>query len=212
MAPALCLFTGLLVFFASCSGPTTSQQPVKPRLAGGPCEGCEAIFEYGQQPLQATDTLPGFSGPGTRLRLTGTMYQPDGKTPASGVILYVYHTDSRGLYSARPDQTGWGRRHGYNRGWVKTGADGRYTFCTIRPGIYPDRTSPSHIHPTILEPSGRYYYIEDFYFQGDSLLTEQELNPATPRGGNGVVQLQEQQSILTGHRDIVLGKNVPGYE
>jgi len=71
------------------------------RLVGGPCEGCEAIFEYGDRNLSPVDTLPDFNDPGPKIKVTGTIYQNDDKTPAAGVILYIYHTDQNGIYAIK---------------------------------------------------------------------------------------------------------------
>ena len=64
----------------------------KPMLVGGRCEGCQAIYEYGTKQLKAVDTLPGFNSGSEKLKLTGTIYNKDGKSPAAGVIFYIYHT------------------------------------------------------------------------------------------------------------------------
>ncbi|MDH4069829.1 MAG: intradiol ring-cleavage dioxygenase [Ignavibacteria bacterium] len=186
--------------------------PDNARLMGGPCEGCEAVFEYGDRTLAPVDTLPDFHDEGPKIRISGTIYRPDGTTPAAGVILYVYHTDQGGIYPRKEGDTGWARRHGYIRGWVKTGKDGRYTFYTLKPGTYPSRNAPAHIHPTILEPDGKYYWITDFYFNDDPLLSGEQRSPRAPRGGTvGVLKLEEENGLLVGYRDIVLGRNVPGY-
>ncbi len=176
-------------------------------LVGGPCEGCEAVFEFGDQPLSPTDTLPEFEQSATKLKVTGTIYHPDGRTPAEGVILYIHHTNAQGVYPTRGDETGWGRRHGYLRGWIRTEADGRYTFYTQKPGSYS--RNPAHIHPIILEPDGKYYYIAEYVFEGDPNLENEWSNN---RGGPGVVTLNRENGLLVAERDIILGLNVPGYE
>lgn len=184
----------------------------QPRLVGGPCEGCEAVFEYGQRPLSPVDTLPDFHQPGPKLKVTGTVYQTDGKTPAAGVILYLYHTDQTGVYPSRQARTRWERRHGTIRGWVKTDANGRYTFYTLRPGTYPSRSQPAHIHVVILEPDGKYYWVTSFVFADDPLLQEKDRKPRSPRGGSsGVLRLRQEGDLLVGHRDFILGRNIPGY-
>lgn len=180
------------------------------KLVGGPCEGCEAVFEYGDQNLSSVDTLPEFGSEGVDIKVTGKVYEPDGKTPAGGVILYVYQTNEEGVYPKKGDETGWAKRHGYIRGWIKTDSDGRYTFYTQRPMFYG--TAPAHIHVTILEPNGKYYYIQDFLFEGDKNLTSRQLNNRSPRGGNnGIISYKKEEGILTGKRDIILGMNVPNY-
>ena len=37
-----------------------SVKDTKNKLVGGPCEGCEAVLEYGNKPLSSIITLPGF--------------------------------------------------------------------------------------------------------------------------------------------------------
>ncbi|MBN2173016.1 MAG: hypothetical protein JW731_02710 [Bacteroidales bacterium] len=198
-----------IIFFSSCS---RSQDRKGYRLVGGPCEGCEAVFEYGNAKLSAVDTLPDFHDEGEKIKITGTVYQWDGTTPAKDVILYVYHTNQQGIYTTKGNETGWGKRNGYIRGWMKTGRDGKYSFYTLKPAAYPDRSEPAHIHITILEPDGKYYWLGSYHFMGDSLLTEEEINPPTPRGGSsGLVELETMEGILFGERDFILGKNIAGY-
>ena len=202
------LFT---LLFASCViSQNKSQENF--RLMGT-CEGCEAVFEYGDRELTSIDTLPDFDDEGLKIKISGTIYENDGKTPAKDVILYIYHTNRHGIYATKGDETGWAKRHGYIRGWIKTGPDGQYSFFTRKPGVYPGGTEPAHIHPIILEPDGKYYWITDYYFAGDSLLMEREINPAMPRGGNsGYLTLTREGYIWVGKRDIILGKNIPGYK
>lgn len=184
----------------------------EPRLIGS-CEGCEAVLEFGDRELSSVDTLPDFEDEGTKIKVSGTIYQPDGKTPAEGVILYIYHTNQDGIYATRGGETGWANRHGYIRGWVKTGKDGKYTFYTLKPGIYPNRSAPAHIHPIILEPDGKYYWLGSYHFEGDPLLTKKEISPKSPRGGSsGLLSLKEEDNLWVGERDIILGKNVSGYK
>ncbi len=188
-------------------------QKYQPRqLVGGFCEGCEAVFEFGNRKLTAVDTLIDFDQPGPQMKLTGTVYESDGKTPAKDVVLYVYHTNQKGIYPKRGDESRWARRHGYIRGWIKTGSDGKYTFFTLKPGTYPTRSQASHVHVTVLEPNGKYYWIESFYFAGDPLLSKKDRQLSNARGGSGVVQLKEKDGLLTGKRDIILGKNIPDYD
>ena len=200
----------LLVLLWACPG-CSQPPPSHPRLVGI-CEGCEAIFEYGDRKLTAEDTLPDFDDPGPRLKVSGTVYQPDGHTPAAGVILYVYHTNQEGIYPTRGNENGWARRHGYIRGWMKTDARGHYAFYTLKPAPYPGRDSPAHIHPIVLEPDGNYYWLEEYVFAGDPLLKPEDAQKRNPQGGPGFVLHPEQQAgMLVAERDIILGKNVPGY-
>lgn len=176
----------------------------------GNCQGCEAVFEYEGQALSNIDTLPGFHQNEPKMKISGTIYQPDGKTPAEGVILYVYHTNKAGEYAKRGNEKGWARTHGYIRTWLKTGKDGSYTFYTFKPGSYSQ--NPAHIHPIILEPNGKYYWLGSYLFEGDPNLTSRQRNQRNPRGGhNGILDLKKQGDLLVGERDIILGKNMSGY-
>lgn len=181
------------------------------KLVGGRCEGCEAVFEFGEQTLSYVDTLPEFGSKGVDIKVTGTVYKPDGKTPAEGVILYVYQTNEEGVYPKKGNETGWARRHGYIRGWIKTDGKGRYAFYTQKPHFYGDE--PAHIHLTILEPNGNYYWLGSYLFEGDKNLTARQINNPDPRGGSvGIMSLKKEDGILTGKRDIILGMNITGYK
>jgi protocatechuate 3,4-dioxygenase beta subunit len=180
---------------------------------GGSCEGCEAIFEFGSKKLSRIDTLPDFNDPAPKLEISGTIYQKDGKTPAKDVILYVYHTDQKGVYPLKGNETGWAKRHGYLRGWIKTNADGKYKFYTLRPASYPNTQAPQHIHPVIKEPNKNEYYIDEYLFADDPYLDSKERAQQQKRGGSGIVTLSKKKDgTWVGTRDIVLGLNIPNYK
>lgn len=182
------------------------------KTVGGGCEGCEAIYEFGGKSLTPVDTLQDFDVTEPKLKLTGTVYQSDGKTPAKDVILYIYHTDQTGLYPKKGNETSWARRHGYLRGWIKTDQSGRYTFYTFRPAAYPDLTEPEHIHLTVKETDKNEYYLDDYVFDNDPILTQQKRKSLSNRGGSGIGNPKLENGILTFHRDIILGLNIPDYE
>ena len=198
----------LFSVFISCQA-----QSQKERIVGGPCEGCEALLEYGNQKLDPVDTLPGFEENEPKLHLSGIVFEKDGKTPAKDVIIYAYHTDKKGIYAKEDNPKGWGSRHGMYRGWVKTDADGRYDFYTFRPASYPNTTVNQHIHMTVKEPNTIPYYIDDIEFTDDPFMTEEKKENQRNRGGSGIVTpAQTFTGTLTEiRRDIILGKNIPGY-
>ena len=181
-------------------------------IVGGGCEGCEAIYEYGDKNLVSIDTLPLFEVNNPKLKITGTVFKKDGKSPATDVILYIYHTNRKGIYETRGNEKGWAKRHGFIRGWVKTDANGQYTFYTFRPASYPDRSEPEHIHLTVKEPDKNEYYLDDYVFEDDPLLTPGKLKTQGNRGGSGIMKPDIRNGILFIHRDIILGLNIPGYE
>lgn len=167
--------------------------------------------------LSWSDTSPGWIEPGEKLLLTGIVYQPDGETPAPDVVLYYYQTNAAGRYQHKPDQprsmppNELGQTHGSIRGWIKTGPDGRYAIYTIRPGAYPTHDEPAHIHATIKEPDVPEYYIDDFVFDDDPLLTSRLRLRMENRCGSGVLRLVRKDGLLIGERDIILGQNIPGH-
>lgn len=194
--------------------PAPNNKSAKPETkVGGNCEGCEAIFEspVAFDKLNEADTLPDFNEPGPKIEISGIIYQQDGKTPAPGVILYVYHTDQKGNYSTEGNETGWGKRHGYIRGWIKTNAAGQYKFYTLVPASYPNSSNPKHIHPTIKEPGKSEYWIDEFVFGDDPLLPDKERNRSKPVGGNGVLKTEMRDGMLRATRNIILGLNVADY-
>lgn len=201
----------LLIVVFSCLAFAACKSQTSDRVVGGPCQGCEALLEYGDKPLTAVDTLPKFAETEPKLKLSGTVYQKDGKTPAQNVILYFHQTNRKGIYETKGDEQGWARRHGFIRGWVKTGPDGRYTVYTFRPASYPNTSEPEHIHITVKEPGLVSYYIDSVVFTDDPFLTAEEKAGLNGRGGSGVVTPIKEANMLTVQRDIILGKNIPDY-
>jgi protocatechuate 3,4-dioxygenase beta subunit len=181
------------------------------RKVGSACEACDMMYDGMPEDPSWQTTIAGPDEPGEPMIISGVIYKKDGKTPAPDVILYVYHTDSKGLYSPAPKQT-LAKRHGHLRGWMKTDEQGRYEFITIRPASYPDRKIPQHIHPLIKEPGLTLYWIDEYLFDDDPLLTEQEKAHQEKRGGSGIISLKKnEKGVWVGKRDIILGMNIPNY-
>jgi protocatechuate 3,4-dioxygenase beta subunit len=202
---------GIIMVIATTGCAQKSSTETREKVVGDGCEGCEAVLEYGEHVLNAVDTLPDFTSDGPKLKVTGVVYHKDGKTPAKDVILYIYHTNQDGVYPKKGNEKGGDRRHGYIRGWIKTGADGRYTFYTLKPAPYPGRDAPAHIHPVIKEPGVTPYWIDEYLFDDDPLLTEDIRREQKQRGGHGIMKTTQAGGMLVVKRDIVLGKNVPHY-
>jgi protocatechuate 3,4-dioxygenase beta subunit len=129
----------------------------------------------------------------------------DGNGPAPDVVIYFHHTNAEGIYPTRGNEEGWGRRHGYLRGWVKTNQQGEYRVETIRPGIYPSRTDPAHIHVTLKEPGRKEYWIDEIVFTDDPLVTDRYRARMQDRGGSGIVTPRRDESgTWIVRRDITL--------
>lgn len=169
------------------------------------CEGCEAIRERPPAARGWRTTIAGPDEPGDRMALSGRVVRPDGRTPAPGVVVYAYHTDATGVYPHRPDDRGWARRHGRLRGWAVTDSAGRYQFDTIRPGPYPGRTDPAHVHMIVQEPGRREYWIDEVVFSDDPRVTPAYRAAQSARGGPGeVTPTHDAGGAWTARRNIVL--------
>lgn len=202
------------VHISACSQ-SVNKRPVSNARGhvGGGCEGCEAIYECPIvfEKLSNTDTLPDFHEAGQKIEISGIVYQRDGKTPAKDVVVYVYHTDQTGNYTPGKNAKGWEKRHGSIRGWVRTGEDGSYRFYTLKPAPYPGRRDPAHIHVTVKEPNLNEYWIDEYLFDGDPLLTENVKDRNENRGGDGIVKLTQDKGMYVAKRNIILGLNIPDY-
>jgi protocatechuate 3,4-dioxygenase beta subunit len=201
------------ISFSSCSQNKTRESNTNSAArVGGPCEGCEAIYEspVPEDKMESTIYLPDWNDKGPKLEIKGVVYKKDG-SPAPGVIIYVYHTDQKGLYPTRGDEKYWGKRHGYIRGWMKTNDKGEYKFYTLRPASYPQGRNPQHIHVTIKEPGLNEYWIDEYLFSDDPYLSEQEKTNSRNYGGNGLLTTKLEGDIQKAERNIYLGKNIQNY-
>lgn len=211
----------LILLAVTSSMKSCSQTNPKPKeadkipaqLIGGSCEGCEAIFENHVpfEKIKSIDTLPDFNEAGPKIEISGIIYKADGRTPAPDVVLYIYHTDQKGRYPTKENEKGWGKRHGFIRGWIKTDQNGNYKFYTLLPASYPDGKNPKHIHPVIKETDKNEYWIDEFLFEDDPYLSKEERDRPNPRGGSGILKTNLKNGMLSATRNIILGLNVPGY-
>lgn len=207
----------------SCNGQTKensqSQQSIdKSKLVGGTFENSEFTYYGIPKHISSTDTSSGWTQKGEKILLTGIVYQQDGKTPAPEVLLYYYQTNTDGKYLHKPEekrsmpQNELGQTHGYIRGWVKTDAEGKYFIYTVRPGTYPTNDEPAHIHITVKEPNEiKEYYIDDFVFDDDKLLTSSKRQKMENRCGSGILRLVQKGDLQIGERNLILGLNIPDY-
>ena len=139
------------------------------------------------------------------MRLSGRVLAVDGITPVSGVVIYAHHTNIDGLYANGTAESEWSRRNGRLRGWVKSDAEGRYAFDTIKPAPYPDLTMPAHVHLYVNEPGRKPYYIDDVVFEGEFKVDAAYRAAQEFRGGSGIVGLgTDSDGVLTAVRDIRL--------
>jgi protocatechuate 3,4-dioxygenase beta subunit len=92
----------------------------------------------------------------------------DGTKLIASASVYVFQTDAKGFYA--PDRSGPDaeldpRLHGA----LRTDAEGRYEYKTIRPGSYGGNAA--HVHYIVVAP-GYKPRIFDLWFQDDPILVE----------------------------------------
>jgi protocatechuate 3,4-dioxygenase, beta subunit len=210
----ICVFALTIVLcgsFTACGEQPRTSAAAGAKIVGGPFENGDFIYVGMPEHIAATDTSPAWDLPGQKLLIEGTIYRRDGRTPAPGVVLYYYHTDTSGHYADRDGLDRRVVRHGYIRGWVQSGPDGRYAIYTVRPAPYPNSNLPAHIHPAIKEPGLNEYYIDEFVFDDDLRLTAQKREALENRGGSGILRLERRGDLQIAEHDIVLGLNIPDY-
>jgi protocatechuate 3,4-dioxygenase beta subunit len=152
--------------------------------------------------------------PGEPLIISGAIYAPDGHTPLEGISLWVYHTDATGHYSKLSDVGGEARNTRLH-GLMQTNREGRYEFRTIKPAPYPGRTNPAHVHAYVSGPGYPEYWIDDFLFEGDPLITDEMRRKFAGKGSfSSILKLTRGgDGVWRGARDIVIercSKNCTG--
>jgi len=142
---------------------------------------------------------------GVRIIIKGQIFKDDGVTPYNELIIYAYHTDNKGYYTKKGDETGVQKQHGHLFGYCLTDPEGKYEIYTIRPGRYPDNKFPAHIHWAVKEPDGKMFYLNDFVFSDDSMVNNEYLSHLNYKGDDGVILLKENSSgIPEGNRITIL--------
>lgn len=208
-----CLLSGLV----GCNGQKktnvpTSQNVGNKNVVGGGCDGCELMYVGMPKNIYPSDTSTGWSEKGQKLLITGKVYEIDGRTPAPNVIIYYWHTDADGYYSPKSGLNEKAKRHGHIRGWVKSDQQGNYSIRTIRPAPYPNESIPAHIHTSIKEPDiDNEYYIDEFVFDDDKLLTTAKRKALENRGGSGILRVLISGDLQIAEHNIILGLNIPHY-
>jgi protocatechuate 3,4-dioxygenase beta subunit len=138
----------------------------------------------------ATATLAPKAEPGDRMRLVVAVEDAAGK-PVRGAVVYAYHTDVNGSYG--PGGSSDPRLFGYAR----TGADGRITLDTIRPGPYPQGGNPAHVHVEIAAAGSTTH--DECWFAGDRFLRDDLVEHERKRGRlSRVVTLEKKDGVWRG--------------
>lgn len=216
------LFSFLLLAAAgiiSCNGqkknpgqPNNTSAVNGEKTIGGGCDGCEMMYIGMPENIDAEDTSAAWHEGNRKLVITGQVFQLDGKTPAPNVIIYYWHTDDKGLYTAGSQTPAEAKAHGRFRGWVKTDEMGKYSIKTARPAAYPNDVIPQHIHLSVKEPGLSNEYYVDLFFDDDPLyLKHKKKYGKADRGGTEILRVVLDGNIEIAEHNIILGLNIPNY-
>lgn len=172
-----------------------------------PVDKNHPIFDRAEHLLKNTDTVPEYKLKNNKLKLSGTIYQKDGVTPARNVILYIEQPDENGNFDIRKTED---TRYVYHRAWVKTDIDGHYTLYTFIPGSDRRYNRLQEIYPIVKVPSSDAYEIETFLFDSDPLLTKHCRKRINKKGDvtRIVTPKKTDTGLLVAQRDIVLTVDV----
>ena len=202
----------ILISCKTQNDPQRSRDVNSNQIIGGGCDGCEFMYVDMPEFIDHIGTSFGWQKTNSQnLLVNGNVYNNDGKTPAENIIIYYWHTDDEGLYTAKGVKNN--HNHGDLRGWVKTDKKGQFQIYTSRPKPYPNDVLPAHIHLSIKEPNlPNEYYAEDIVFDDDPLLNDYlKRYPPANRCGSGIVRTTLIKNIQTVHHNITLGLNIPNY-
>jgi len=143
--------------------------------------------------------------PGEAMVVSGTVRDREGK-PIVGALVYVFHADARGYYT--PDSP-MDEPNSRLFGYMKTSADGRYEFRTIRPGGYPQAPIPQHIHMLVTAAGYREHKCRStcqLLFDDDPHMTAEWHQWAKKDGNPILVVTRDKDGIQRYVYDIVLHK------
>jgi protocatechuate 3,4-dioxygenase, beta subunit len=141
--------------------------------------------------------------PGERLKVSGVVFGPDGKTPVAGASVYVYHTDINGVYTPGTNDN----RNPRLRGMMRTDSSGRYEYTTIKPAPYPGNGPPAHIH-YVVNAMGYQERVFEIVFEGDPKIDDSiRANAGKPHGSFSIRSLtRDPQGGWQCTQDVVMKK------
>lgn len=162
------------------------------------------IYNLAQQQLNNTDTIPDFNIKPNKLKISGTIFESDGKTPAKDVVLFIYQPDEDGNYQVKKDENR--KRYVHHRAWIKTDANGNYTFYTFMPGKFLRTKELKQIHRVIKAPGKAEYDMASFFFNDDPLLPELTL-ACRAKAVQSMLRLEKEGDMYVAIKNIVLKKD-----
>ena len=128
---------------------------------------------------------PGWEAQGERITVAGRVLDEDGRGVPNAIV-ELWQANAAGRYFHALDQRDAPLDPNFiGNGRVRTDAEGRYGFFTIRPGAYPVPVPetwwrPPHVHVSVLGPSSLSRLVTQMYFPGDPLNEWDRLLNAMP--------------------------------
>lgn len=152
------------------------------------------------------DTIPDFDTKQNKIKITGTIYEKDGITPAKDVILSIYQTNEIGDFVLVKNEKN--EKEIYHYATIKTEADGQYTFYTFMPGTTHRSNELKKIHPIIKEQEKEEYGMYAFVFDNDPLLNKLCRNKLAKRGIDNILKLEKESDMYVATKNIILTDNI----
>lgn len=160
------------------------------------------INDYGELQIEDSATIPDYESKANKIKITGTIYQSDGVTPAKDVLLYIEQPNEYGDFDLREDNK---KRYVHHRAWVKTDANGQYTIYTFVPGGDRRYNQLQQIYPLIKENSKPEYALDTFLFEEDPLLSKACRKKIAKKGDlTRILNPKKVDGIFVAQRDIIL--------
>jgi|SRR6056297_221918 protocatechuate 3,4-dioxygenase beta subunit len=147
---------------------------------------------------------------GRVIRVTGQVLDEEGR-PIAGALVDVWQANTWGRYHHEDDNATAPVDPGF-QGWsmIRTDADGRYAFRTVKPGAYEvggDWTRPPHIHFRVSR-RGYHELTTQMYFAGETLNEKDRLLQSVPAADRDllVVEFDDSTDVPSGHFPVVLAR------
>ena len=159
------------------------------------------FYDHLDHQLTNTATIPDFDSKSEKIKITGTIFESDGVTPASDVILYIFQPDESGYFEYNSNDDKNTIQH---RGWIKTDKDGQYTFYTFVPSTDIRNNKLRKIHAIAKTSNGIEYNPACFLFDDDPRLSKFCRKKVKRIDSNSILKFEKSNDLLVANRDIVL--------
>ncbi len=97
-----------------------------------------------------------------------------GQKPQENYLVYVYHTDNKGIYGPAIQAGSAAQIHARLFGYLRPNKNGEFEFSTIHPQGYPDTDIAQHIHLEVFDSRGTSILNTELLFDDDPRLSAEE--------------------------------------